>query len=108
MQFIAPEPAGYFGAARQRVKHLSKALGLRYSGELINGITTVLVVADDPTKSPAELLTGPKARTATSWGNVTILSHQWLEDSAQQGSLCDPKHYTLLPQKANLSKKGPL
>ena len=97
-----PGAAGYFGAARQRVKQLSKALNLQYSGELINGVTKVLVVADDLTRPPAELLAGQKVRTATSWGNVTVVSHQWLEDSAQRGVLCDPKHYTLLPQKASL------
>ncbi|CAL5227986.1 g11039 [Coccomyxa viridis] len=51
---------GYFGAARQRVKQLSKALNLNYCGELINGVTKVLVVADNPTKPPAELLAGPE------------------------------------------------
>ncbi len=84
------------------MKQLSKALNLNYCGELINGVTKVLVVADNPTKPPAELLAGQKVRTATLWGNITVVSHQWLEDSAQRGILCDPKNYTFLPQKARI------
>ena len=88
--------AGYFGAQRQRVKQLAKALGLRYSGELVFGDTTVLVVADCSSSSQAELLTGLKARTAALWGNVAIVSHRWLEDSAQQGALSDLEKYILV------------
>ena len=73
--------AGYFGAQRQRVKQLAKALDLRYSGELVFGISSVLVVADCSSSSQAELLTGLKARTAALWGNVAIVSHRWQEDS---------------------------
>lgn len=83
------------------MKQLSSMLGLRYSGELSCGITEVLVVADDPNTPSAELLAGQKAKTAALWGNILIVRHQWLEDSAQRGALCDPAHYTLLPQKAS-------
>lgn len=98
--------AGYFGAQRQRVKQLAKTLDLRYSGELIFGISTVLVVADCSSSSQAELLTGLKAKTAALWGNVAIVSHQWLEDSAQQGALSDLKNYALvsaIPQQVTVS-----
>ena len=40
-----------------------------------------------------------KARTAAQWGNISIVSHQWLEDSALQGVLCTLKGYTLLKVK---------
>ena len=83
------------------MKQLSRSLNLQYSGDLIYGVTTVLVVADDLNMPQSELLKGQKARTAASWGNVTIVSNQWLEDSAQRGSLCDTQNYKLLPSEAS-------
>ena len=91
--------AGYFGAWRERVKQLAKALDLEYSGELVSGVTTILVVAESQSESCAELLLGPKARTAMQWGDIDIVRHQWLEDSAQHGALCDLEAYTLVPKK---------
>ena len=83
------------------MKQLSRSLNLQYSGDLIYGVTTVLVVADDLNMPQSELLKGQKARTAASWGNVTIVSNQWLEDSAQQGTLRDTVDYKLLPSEAS-------
>ena len=91
--------AGYFGAWRERVRHLAKALDLEYSGELVSGVTTILVVAESQGKSCAELLLELKARTAMQWGDIDIVRHQWLEDSAQHGALCDLEAYTLVPKK---------
>ena len=53
--------AGYFGAWRERVKQLAEALDLEYSGELVSGVTTILVVAESQSESCAELLLGLKA-----------------------------------------------
>ena len=84
------------------MKQLAKSLDIQYSGELIKGITNVLVVADDPNTPSAELLDRQKATTARVWGNIKVVSNQWLEDSAQRGALCDPTEYTLLPQEASI------
>lgn len=94
MHIIDPH-AGFFGSARVRVRQLAKTLDLQYSGELISGVTTILVVADSTLQSRAELLCGLKARTAVLWGNVNIVSNQWLEDSAQLGAYCELEGYTL-------------
>ena len=79
-----------------RVKQLANALDLQYIGELIQGVSKILVVADSPLQSQAELLRGLKARTAAQWGDIRVVSHQWLEDSALQGVLCNTEGYTLL------------
>ena len=78
------------------MKQLANALGLQYTGELIQGVSRILVVADSPLQSQAELLRGLKARTAAQWGDISIVTHQWLEDSALQGVLCNTEGYTLL------------
>ena len=78
------------------MKQLANALGLQYTGELIQGVSRILVVADSPLQSQAELLHGLKARTAAQWGDISMVSHQWLEDSALQGLLCNTKGYVLL------------
>ena len=78
------------------MKQLANALGLQYTGELIQGVSRILVVADSPLQSQAELLHGLKARTAAQWGDISIVSHQWLEDSALQGVLCNTEGYLLL------------
>ena len=85
------------------MKQLAKALDLEYSGELVSGVTTILVVAESQGKSCAELLSGLKARTALQWGDIDIVRHQWLEDSAQHGTLCDREAYTLVPKKVRYS-----
>ena len=84
------------------MKRLVNSLGLQYSGELINGITKILVVADDPNTPSVEPLARQKARTAIAWGNIKVVNNRWLEDSAQRGTLCDPNDYTLLPRKASV------
>ena len=46
------------------MRHLAKALDLEYSGELVSGVTTILVVAESQGKSCAKLLSGLKGRQA--------------------------------------------
>ena len=91
--------AGYFGAWRELVKQSSKAPELEYSGELIQGVTTILLVVESRGKSCAELLSGVKARTAMQRGDIDIVRHQWLEDSPQHGTLCDLEAYTVILKK---------
>ena len=61
------------------MRHLAEALDLEYSGELVSGVTTILVVAQSEGKSCPELLLGLKTRTAMQWGDIDIVRHQWLE-----------------------------
>ena len=102
---------GFHGPERAQVKALTETLGAVYSGELVRGSTTVLVVPDS-WSSGAELsekcrkvviwlecmhacrkdaqqrrcrIPSTMSRQAEQWGTPPIVRKQWLLDSAAAG-----------------------
>ena len=80
---------GYFGAARQHVRQLTRQLGARYSGDLIHGVTTQLVCQDKLVS------VNEKVRVASAWG-IPIVQHAWLVDSVEKGSFLPIDEYCLI------------
>ena len=66
------------------MKQLAKALDLVYSGELVSGVTTILVVAREPWEIMHEAAIGLKGKTGMLWENMSRVRHHWLGDSTQR------------------------
>ena len=79
---------GYYGAARQQIRQMSLQLGVRYSGDLVNGVTTHLVCKD---KLATET---EKVSVARAWG-LPIVQHAWLLDSIANDRMLPVDDYGL-------------
>ena len=83
--------AGFTGTARRRIRRLAAELGLRYSGDLVFGLSTHLVVASNT--QPA----GAKHAAAKQWG-LPVVAEQWLWDSRKAGLLLPVDSYLCATQ----------
>jgi hypothetical protein len=79
---------GFYGPERAAIRELSHLCGLSYSGDLVNGLTTHLVLAAAGGAAPGA---GRKAGKAADWGIPTVRL-AWLLDSiaAQRPQQVDP------------------
>jgi hypothetical protein len=89
---------GFYGPERAAVRELSNLCGLTYSGDLVNGLTTHLVLAAAAAGGAAPGA-GRKAGKAADWG-IPIVRLAWLLDSiaAQRPQPVEPY---LLPHQSD-------
>lgn len=91
-EVITVTGTGYSGQARQQVRRMAASVGVRYSGDLIYGVTTHLVA-----KSTAHALSD-KTAAAHAWG-IPVLLHDWLAESVQVGCILPAKKtHLVLPE----------
>ena len=80
---------GFYGAERAAIRELAALAGATYSGDLVRGHTTHLVLA-----SAAAAGTSRKVHKAAEWG-LAVVRLQWLLDSITAGQLQPVARYLL-------------
>lgn len=84
--------SGFFGGSRAAMRELTRLAGITYSGDLVHGYTTHVVVA--PAQHAQRAGSSRKLAKAAQWG-VPCLRLAWLLDSIRAGSAQPQQPYLL-------------